>query len=113
MPLEESLGLRLLFALRGTRPPPADVTIVAMDKASARALGLHRDPSRWPRRIHARLLRQLAAHDPAVIAVDVVFSEPRREEDDRLLAEAIGEAGNVVLCAYLEMERIGNGGAGI
>jgi adenylate cyclase len=32
--LETNLGLSTLFQLRGTRPPPADIVVVAMDEQS-------------------------------------------------------------------------------
>ena len=38
--LEEGIGLGLLFALRGPRPAPEEVLIVAIDKASAEHLQL-------------------------------------------------------------------------
>ena len=57
--LEESLGLPLLFKLRGTRPAPSEVCVVTVDKASAVNLGLSDKTEQWPRSVHARLAETL------------------------------------------------------
>lgn len=70
------------------------ITIVAMDDATVEKYG------RWPlpRRAYADLLTALKPLNTKVIAFDVAFFEPSdRPEDDRLLAAAIKEAGNVIL----------------
>lgn len=54
----------------------------------------------WPRRVHGELVSRVAQGGAAVIALDLVFDTPARDpEDDRLFAEAIAKAGNVVLAA--------------
>ena len=54
----------------------------------------------WPRRLHADLVNRLAQGGAAVIALDLVFDIPDKDpENDRLLAQAIAKAGNVVLAA--------------
>ena len=54
----------------------------------------------WPRRLHAELVDRLAQGGAVVIALDLVFDTPARDpEDDRLFAQAIAKAGNVVLAA--------------
>ena len=54
----------------------------------------------WPRRIHGELVSRVAQGGAAVIALDLVFDTPARDpEDDRIFAEAIAKAGNVVLAA--------------
>jgi hypothetical protein len=40
--LEQGAGLSWLYALRGVREPPADVSIIAIDARAAAALGLPR-----------------------------------------------------------------------
>ncbi|UCG38637.1 MAG: adenylate/guanylate cyclase domain-containing protein, partial [bacterium] len=45
------------------------------------------------------LIRRLSEEEAAVIVFDVVFAEPSVPEQDDLLAEAIRDAGNVVLAA--------------
>ncbi len=77
-----------------TRPPPADIVIVAIDDASVEAIG------RWPwrRAVHATLLEKIAAAKPRAVALDLVLSEPDADPaQDRLLALAIAHAAPVVL----------------
>lgn len=104
--LEENLGLNILFKLRGARKAPPGVIVVTTDEASAHHLNLPRDPGRWPRSIHARLIENLRRKGASVIALDIIFEEARSSQDDNLLAEAIGNARNVVLCEYLKKETI-------
>jgi adenylate cyclase len=102
--LEESAGLDLLFKLRGIRTPPAEVVVVSIDKPSAQTLGLPSEPAKWPRSIHAQLVKRLASAGASVIALDIFFREPREPGEDRLLAQAIREANRVVLFAYTRKE---------
>ena len=102
--LEENIGLDLLFRLRGVRKPPSDVIIVSLDKASADNLKLPADPEKWPRSLHASLTENLAKQGAAVIAFDMMFDEAGPMEHDNLFAQAISNAGNVVLCERLEKE---------
>lgn len=87
-----------------TRPPPADLVIVAIDENSLSKLG------RWPwsRRLHAALIDRLKADGARVIGLDLVFAEPDASDQpaDALLAEAVGRAGNVVLPVLLESSRV-------
>lgn len=54
----------------------------------------------WPRRIHGELVNRIAQAGAAVIALDLIFDTPAKDpEDDRLFAQAIARAGNVVLAA--------------
>jgi adenylate cyclase len=103
--LEEKAGLGLLFSLRGIRQSPPEVVIVALDHKSAENLNLPQKPRKWPRSIHARLVENLTKKGAAVIAFDLSFDEARSDEDDRIFAEAIHKAGNVVLCEYLKKEK--------
>ena len=102
--LEENIGLDLLFRLRGVRKPPSDVIIVSLDKASADNLKLPADPEKWPRSLHASLTENLAKQGAAVIAFDMMFDEAGPMEHDNLFAQAISNAGNVVLGERLEKE---------
>jgi len=98
--LEENTGLDLLFKLRGTRTPPADVVVVSIDKLSAQALGLPNEPVLWPRSIHAQMVNRIADAGASVIVPDIFFREPRGPGEDQLLAQAIRDANRVVLFAY-------------
>lgn len=55
----------------------------------------------WPRGLHAQLVRSLHRAGAAVIVFDIVFADPSVPTADQDLANAIGEAGNVVLAADL------------
>ena len=99
--LEENSGLGLLFKLRGARSAPEDVIVVSIDKQSSDQLDLHNNPDKWPRSLHARLVDNLKREGASVVAFDVHFIEPRVAEDDKLFAEEIGRAGNVILTESL------------
>lgn len=100
--LEENLGLNLLFRLRGVKEPPSDVVIVSLDKVSTHNLNLPAEPEKWPRSFHASLTESLARQDAAVIVFDMTFDKPETMENDNLFAQAIRNAGNVVLCECLK-----------
>ncbi len=104
--LEENLGLTLLFRLRGVRKPPSDVIIVSLDQVSVDTLNLPADPEKWPRLLHANLTESLNQKGAEVIVFDMMFDEPGPVEQDNLFAQAIQNAGNVVLCACLQKKTI-------
>ena len=104
--LEENVGVDLLFRLRGAREAPSDVLIVSMDKVSAAHLKLPPEPEKWPRTLHARLTEYLAEQGASVIAFDMIFDEPRHPDHDRIFAQAIRKARNVVLCSCLKKDVI-------
>lgn len=85
------------------RDIPSDIVLVTIDEQSLSSLG------RWPwsRRMHAQLIDRLHADGAKVIGFDVMFSEPQTEDlpADRLLAEAMHRAGNVVLPVIIEKVR--------
>ena len=107
---EQQFGLRWLFQLRGPVDPPADIALVLINQQAADRLSLPRDgesfyrcerlrigarppthvsvpamPSRWPRCLHARLLRSLQAAGAKLVVFDVLFRErpplPGRDGD--------------------------------
>ncbi|HEY2921079.1 MAG TPA: adenylate/guanylate cyclase domain-containing protein [Candidatus Binatia bacterium] len=104
--LEENSGLGLLFRLRGAKPAPAEVVIISIDRESSDHLGVHENPDRWPRSLHARLIEKLAEEGAKVITFDVYFVDPSSSTEDNLLAEAIRKAGNVVLAEQLKAKDI-------
>ncbi|MCL6640189.1 MAG: adenylate/guanylate cyclase domain-containing protein, partial [Candidatus Rokubacteria bacterium] len=87
-----------LFEWRGPRPPAAPIVIVAIDEDSFDELDLT-----WPfpRALHGRLLDAIAAGEPLVIGLDVLFPEPspRGPGDDAALGAAVARARPVVLAA--------------
>ena len=107
--LEWALGLDLLYAMRGHRPAPDNIVVVAMNGASARTLGLPLRADRWPRRLHAALVDGLHAAGARVIGFDLLFARPRDAADDAALALAIGRAGNVVLAETVERNFVRDG----
>jgi adenylate cyclase len=60
------------FSIRGNQAAPANVVLVEIDETTFDQLGLQ-----WPfpRRVHARLIENIARDHPRVIAYDVQFSE--------------------------------------
>jgi len=99
---EEAIGLDGLFTLRGTGVAPLDVVIVSADHDSANVLQQPNTLVRWDRALHARLIHNLVQLGAKVIAFDIFFGVPRDPESDRLFAEAIREAGNIVLIELLD-----------
>lgn len=81
-------------------PPSLDdtpIVIVAIDEPSFAELGQQWP---WPRGMHAQLIDRLKAAGAAVIAFDILFTEPATDPvQDQLLADALRRAGNVVLGA--------------
>jgi adenylate cyclase len=76
----------LRMTLRGERAPPDLVTIVAIDDERARRAG------RYPllRTELARLIEQIAAHQPKAIALDLLLLDLTTPEADAALSQALG-----------------------
>jgi PAS domain S-box-containing protein len=87
-----------LMQVRGQLPPPDDIAIVAIDEPSIARFG--RFP--WPRSLAARAVDAIAAMQPKVIALDVLYVDPTSESEDSALAKSIARAGNVVVAAQLD-----------
>ena len=95
----ENHSLDFCYRLRPQSPAPPELVIVAIDEQSFQDL---RKAWPWPRRLHAEIIRQLKAAGAGLIVFDVIFPEPTDPEDDQLFAEAIREAGNVILATTIE-----------
>lgn len=103
--IERSWGLNWLFQLRGPRPAPEGVVIVAIDQESAQRLSLPLRPSAWPRTVHAELVKELVRAGAKTVVFDLIFESPSPiPAQDRALAEAIRRAGNVVLVSALRAQ---------
>jgi adenylate cyclase len=103
--MEEDFGLPWLFRLRGATPAPPDVMVVAIDKASSSQLGLPTMPSLWPRDVHVRLIDKLSSAGAKVIAFDLRFdTRGAAAQQDEALANAMVEAGNVLIVERLDRE---------
>lgn len=91
--LDARLGDILLRQHAHQRPPPSDIVLIDIDQASLD------DPEMlelagnwpWPRATHGELLDFIARSKPAVIAFDLIFSEPDlfRPGSDAVLAQAV------------------------
>ena len=86
-----------LMRARGPLSVPEDIAIVAIDEVSMARFG--RFP--WSRRVIARAVDAIAADQPKVIALDVLFVDPTAQDDDDALARSVGRARNVVVAAQL------------
>lgn len=104
--VEEQFGLAWLFHLRGPIAPPDDILVVAVDKASSDALGFPYDTTRWPRATHAQLLDGLRAAGARLVTFDLLFRQPR-DDEDAAFAQSIGAAGNVALLEFLAKDQPG------
>ena len=100
--IEETLGLDLLFKLRGKRRVPPNVAIVGMDERSCADLDLPIQFSKWPRSLHSRLISYLTAQDASVIVFDINFAGAVSKAVDEEFAQMIQKAGNVVLYEHLQ-----------
>jgi len=111
--LERSTGVTALYAFRGVRTPPDAVVIVALDAGSAQQLGVPRRPDLWPRRLHARLVDGLKAGGAVAIGFDLLFEQAGDPADDQAFADALANAGNVVLAERVVRHLIHAEGGGL
>jgi len=98
----ELKSLDLRFQLRGAIPPNLPIVLISIDEDSFDEINL---PWPWPRDLHARLVRKLAESQVKLIGLDLLIVQPKPDSrEDLTLAEAINEAGNVILGAvYTEV----------
>jgi adenylate cyclase len=86
------------FDLRGPREPSKDIIILAIDNVSIEEL----DSWPWPRTNHAKIVDLLKSYGAKSVGFDVIFNKLSREpENDKIFAESIAKAGNVVLGSML------------
>ncbi len=96
--LPELRNLDLRFDLRGPRQPLSPIVLVTIDDDSLVEVG-QRWP--WPRSLHARVIKQISSGNPLAIGIDLLFVEQSKLREDRLLGQAVAEAGRVVLASTL------------
>ena len=97
--LIEMKGYDLFHSFK--KPSPSEnIVIVAIDGPSFAEIGKQWP---WPRSLHGRLIDSLKREGASAIGMDILFSEPSSPEEDRLLADAMREAGCVVLASDLEV----------
>ncbi|MEZ5582403.1 MAG: adenylate/guanylate cyclase domain-containing protein [Candidatus Competibacteraceae bacterium] len=102
LPFDPHTDLDWLFKLRGPRPVPDEVVIIGIDQDSADQLDLPDIPKPWPRSQHAQLVNKLMDQGAGVIVFDMYFEQSRSAVDDRMFAQALYHAGNVVLFSRLD-----------
>lgn len=104
----ESRSIDWRFNLRGKIEPTAPVVIVAIDDSSFANM-----PERWtwPRTFYARIVENLKKWGARAIVFDMVFSEPttKNPKEDKIFADAVKKAGNVILGLAILQENIGKG----
>lgn len=88
---QEEIAYRTLFQVRGERPWDDRVVVIEIDDQSLRQLGAFP----WARRRYQKLVERLTPMDPAIIAFDILLSEPSQE--DEALAQAMKQQGRVVM----------------
>jgi len=93
--LETAFGLDTLFNLRGSRPPPKEIVIIAMDEVSQTRLGTWQDLTRW-RGFHAKLLQVLKRQGAELIVFDLQFITNNPLHDPSF-SQAMRDAGNVLV----------------
>lgn len=98
-------------SLTDARQASAEIVLVSITDASVRKLEPLVGRWPWPRLIHAQLIDYLARAPARVVGYDVLFAERDRRtfdvdgdtwtgaESDRVFAEAVARAGNVVVVA--------------
>jgi adenylate cyclase len=99
---------------RTARPDLArpEIAIVEIDEASLRNLEPNAGRWPWPRAVHSLVIDYLARSAPALIVYDINFAEADTrvgfkmgestmagDESDRMLVDAVKNAGNVILAA--------------
>ncbi len=107
------------FTIRGHQQPPANIVLVEIDERTFDELDLQ-----WPfpRRVHAKVIEDIARDHPKVIAYDVQFSEasacplstkgtqpppgqcPQAQSDETALLEALDNAGGRTVMTTTETE---------
>ena len=73
-------------------PPSPNIVIVGIDDATLKTYGKW---SEWQRKLHAQAIDNLSKAGAGVIGLDILFTDT--SADDSVLAQAIENAGNVVL----------------
>ena len=92
--LDHSIAEQSFWLFNRTPEEANEITIIAIDEASRRRLNL-----KWPwnRNVTASLIRQIAAHAPKVIGLDIVFAGKSQPDEDRELISALKSHPHVIL----------------
>ena len=95
----DNVAYDLNFLLRGPDLNQQQVVVVAIDEASFQEIG---KPWPWPRSLHAKLLDSLFAAGAKAVVLDLILADPSTEVEDNALANALSQAGPVVLATDVE-----------
>jgi adenylate cyclase len=88
--------------LRGPTSQPSDIVIVGIDEESFLKMNFTWP---WPRSLHGQLIKALRTSGAKMVVMDIIFSDPSTPKEDKAMAEAIRQCGNVVLAADIEIVR--------
>jgi adenylate cyclase len=99
---EKHVGLTWMFKVRGPIEAPPNVAVIAINEHTAAKLDLPPLPRDWPRSTHGVLIRSLVARGASVIVLDLSFDRSKSPDEDGALAEAVAEAGRVILIERLD-----------
>lgn len=100
----QNKSIDLIFEYRGpVSPPDTQVVIVALDDESLRSLN-RKYP--FPTQYYTHLVKNLDRAGAKLIVMDIEFTEPNFEHPERDLefAQAINDAGNVILAGKVVYE---------
>ena len=100
--LEEGVGLKSLFLMRGHLSPPPNISLLSIDAASRDALEMKYKPSDWPRSLYSDIIRKLNAQGARLIIFTLAFDQAHSDVEDQALAEVLALSGNVVLPRYIK-----------
>jgi len=88
--------------LRGSTTSPGNIVIVGIDDESFLRMNL---PWPWPRSLHGQLIKALGTSGAKAIVMDIIFSDPSTPREDKTMAKAIQQYGNVVIAGDIEIVR--------
>ncbi|MBI4026852.1 MAG: adenylate/guanylate cyclase domain-containing protein [Verrucomicrobia bacterium] len=101
----ENLSIDLRFKLRSLTDHPADarLILVGIDEASLKEFG----GWPWPRKEHGALLQLLSPSEPAVVAFDLLFTEPREKAMDAYFGKSSAKLSSVITGSVSEKDTKG------
>lgn len=72
-----------------------DVAVILIDEASIKMMNLLYGRWPWPREVHGEVIKFLSLGKPKAIVYDILFTERSDEYNDKSLAKATSDTGNV------------------
>ncbi|KFN51503.1 adenylate/guanylate cyclase domain-containing protein [Arenimonas composti] len=102
--VDDALGDRMLRAHAGSRTPPADIVLLAIDQKSMENLAEIAGKWPWPRAVHAELIEGLAPFAPKAVVFDLFFNDHDlyHEEGDAYLREVAAAQDNLFFASARE-----------